>query len=101
MPTLAVPRPPSVVPLHNPVRDATRMAELLGKHGFEVTSCGGKTLGCLDLDRTRLLEALNKLEQRAMGADLALVFFAGHGVARTRATFSSPIDAKVNLPPAT
>jgi uncharacterized caspase-like protein len=67
--------------LNNPVRDAISMAKLLAKHGFEVISCDGKSAGCLDLDRGRLLEALSKLEQRATGADLALVFFAGHGVA--------------------
>src|SRR5262245_60712587 len=35
--------------LHNPVRDALRMAELLTKHGFDVISCDGKTPGCHDL----------------------------------------------------
>jgi hypothetical protein len=76
--------------LHNPVRDANRMAELLGKHGFEVISCEGKTPGCVDLDRTRLLEALNKLEQRAMGADLRSSSSLVMAWRRTRATFSPP-----------
>src|SRR5499433_74762 len=82
--------------LHNPVRDALRMAELLTKHGFDVISCDGKTPGCHDVDRTRLLEALNELKQRAAGADLALVFFAGHGVATEEGNILAPIDAKVN-----
>src|SRR5262249_12197767 len=82
--------------LHNPVRDALRMADLLTKHGFDVISCDGKTPGCHDVDRTRLLEALNELKQRAAGADLALVFFAGHGVATEEGNILAPIDAKVN-----
>jgi hypothetical protein len=43
--------------LDNPVLDARRMAELLGKHGFEVISCDGKGRGCFDLDRSRHVDA--------------------------------------------
>src|ERR1700730_6438612 len=69
-----------LAPLANPGRDARRMAGLLVQHGFELIACDGKTPGCFDLDRARLLTALERLEQRASGADLALVFFAGHGM---------------------
>ena len=82
--------------LDNPVHDARRMAELLAKHGFEVIACAGKTPGCLDLNRSQLLEALTTLEQRAAGADLALVFFAGHGMATEEGNILAPIDAKVD-----
>ncbi len=82
--------------LDNPVRDARRMAELLAKHGFEVIACDGKTPGCLDLDRSRLVDALKTLEQRAAGADLALVFYAGHGLATEEGNILAPIDAKVD-----
>src|SRR5262245_61994416 len=79
--------------LDNPARDAQSMAELLAKHGFVVISCDGKTPGCQDLDRGRLLDALTRLEQRAVGADLALVFFAGHGLASEEGNILAPIDA--------
>jgi len=83
-------------PLNNPVRDARRMAELLAKHGIEVISCDSNTPPCLDLDRSRFLDALSRLEQRAAGAELALVFFAGHGVATDEGNILTPVDAKVD-----
>ena len=82
--------------LDNPTRDARRMAELLAKHGFEVITCAGKTPGCVDLDGRQFIEALTTLEKRAAGADLALVFFAGHGMATEEGNILAPVDAKVN-----
>jgi len=82
--------------LDNPARDAARMAKLLEKHGFEVIACDGKTPGCFNLDRKRFLDALTKLEQRAAGADLALMFFAGHGLASEEGNILAPVDAKLN-----
>src|SRR5262245_40820656 len=52
-------------PLDNPAPDARRMAALLAKHGFEVIACDDTQAGCLDLDRTRFLKALDRLKQRA------------------------------------
>lgn len=72
------------------------MAKLLDQHGFEVIACDGKTPGCFNLDRKRLLDALTKLEQRSAGADLALVFFAGHGLASEEGNILAPVDAKLN-----
>ena len=66
--------------LPNPKNDATRMAALLARHGFDVISCDGKQPGCFDQTRAGLLKALTKLEVAAGGADLALVFYAGHGM---------------------
>src|SRR5262249_25067775 len=82
--------------LDNPVLDAHRMAEILTKHGFEVISCDGKTPGCFDLDRSHFLDALMRLEERAAGADLVLVFFAGHGLASEGGNVLTPVDARVN-----
>jgi tetratricopeptide (TPR) repeat protein len=82
--------------LDNPRLDARRMAELLAQHGFDVIACDGKTPGCFDLDRKRFLDALTQLEQRAAGADLALVFFAGHGLASEEGNILTPVDARVN-----
>jgi uncharacterized caspase-like protein len=85
-----------LVPLDNPVPDPLRMAELLGKHGLEVIACDGKTPGCFDLDRSSLLDALQRLEERATGADLAFVFFAGHGMATGEVNILGPVDAGVD-----
>jgi len=83
-------------PLANPANDAKRVAALFAKHGFEVIACDGKQPGCFDLDRTAMLGALGKLEDRAKGADLALVFYAGHGMATEEGNILAPVDAKVN-----
>jgi tetratricopeptide (TPR) repeat protein len=88
--TIGLPR------LDNPVPDARSMAELLTKHGFKVISCDGKTPGCLDLDRARFLDALKRLEERAAGAELALVFYAGHGAATEEGNILAPVDARVD-----
>ena len=72
------------------------MVELLAKHSFEVISCDGKAPGCLNVDRGRFLQALKQLEQRAAGADLALVYFAGHGLASEEGNILTPVDARVN-----
>ena len=86
--------------LDNPVLDAHRMAEILVKHGFDVISCDGKTPGCFDLDRNRFLDALKQLETRAAGADLALVFFAGHGLASEEGNVLTPSMRGSTVPPA-
>jgi uncharacterized caspase-like protein len=90
--------------LDNPVSDARRMAELLGKHGFEVIACDGPQgagpgsgPGCFDLDHTRFLQALDRFQSRAAGADLALVFFSGHGAATPQGSnILTPTDAKLD-----
>src|SRR6185503_251082 len=85
-----------LAPLDNPAPDARRLAALLARHGFEVIACDGKTPGCLNLNRQQFLDALGKLEQRATGADLALVFFAGHGMATPEGNMLTPIDSRID-----
>jgi tetratricopeptide (TPR) repeat protein len=82
--------------LANPVPDAKGVVELFAGAGFEVLSCDGKQPGCFDLNREGLLKALDQLKVRAAGADLALVYFAGHGAATDEGNIVTPIDAKVN-----
>ena len=83
-------------PLDNPVRDARRMAELLAKHGFEVIACDGTAPGCFDLNSARFQSALAQLGQRAAGADLALVFFAGHGTATDEGNILTPTNSTID-----
>jgi tetratricopeptide (TPR) repeat protein len=82
--------------LPNPRNDARRMAALLAGHGFDVISCDGQTPGCFDQTRAGLLKALNKLELAADGADLALVFYAGHGMETEFGNVLAPVDATVD-----
>lgn len=83
-------------PLANPRGDAAKMAALLKQNGFDVLSCDGTRPGCYDLDRERLLKALDDLAAASDGAELALVFFAGHGLASDEGNILTPIDAKVD-----
>ena len=83
-------------PLDNSGQDARSVAALLRKHGFEVISCDGKEPGCFDLKREQFIDALAKLETQARGADLALAYFAGHGVATEQGNILAPTDARVD-----
>ena len=85
-----------LTPLGNPRLDARRMAAMLARHGFEVLSCDGKEPGCADLTRAGMLAALDKLQASANGAEMALVFFAGHGLATAEGNILTPVDADVD-----
>ena len=82
--------------LDNSRLDARRMAALLAKAGFDVISCDGKSPGCFDLDGRGLARALGLLRGKAAGADLALVYFAGHGMATEQGNILAPTDARVD-----
>src|SRR5215467_10087059 len=67
----------SLSPLHNPGLDARTLATILDANGFDVIKCDGQRPGCFDLTREGLFDALDKLRERAEGAELALVFYSG------------------------
>lgn len=83
-------------PLANSGNDVRKVASLLSSHGFEVMSCDGKRPGCFNLDRQQLTKALADLKTKAEGADTALLYFAGHGMASAEGNILTPIDARVN-----
>ncbi len=85
-----------LVPLANPRNDASAMASLLQKNGFEVLSCDEARPGCFDLDHDGLLSALERLKTVAIGADMALIFFAGHGLQSDEGNILAATDAKVD-----
>lgn len=76
-------------PLDNPVSDARALEALLEGLGFEVT---------LETDRDlkRMRRALEDFREDGAGADVALFFFAGHGVAVEGVNYLLPVDAQVN-----
>ncbi len=75
-------------PLLNPTRDARALAETLGRLGFDVDLQ-------LDLDNRALAGALRSFGLRAADADVALVYFAGHGVQVDGTNYLIPADAKL------
>ena len=62
-----------VAPLKNPLRDAAAIADRLRDQGFDV-------IEAVDADRFALERARTRFLNEARGADLALFYFAGHGV---------------------
>lgn len=82
--------------LSNPARDAARMAEILAGNGFDVMSCEDRAAGCFDLDRGGMLDALEDFRDRAEGAEVALVFYAGHGMQTADGNVIAPIDIDVS-----
>ena len=77
----------TIRPLGNAVNDAMAIEKTLEKLGFEVTLESNR-------DLKRMRRALEDFREDAAGADVALVFFAGHGVEIDGQNFLLPIDAK-------
>ncbi|RWF62457.1 caspase family protein, partial [Mesorhizobium sp.] len=73
-------------PLANPVNDGEAMEGALKKLGFEVVLETNR-----DLRRTR--RALDDFREDARGADVALVYFSGHGVEISGDNRLLPVDA--------
>ncbi|WP_083656489.1 SUMF1/EgtB/PvdO family nonheme iron enzyme [Mongoliimonas terrestris] len=78
----------TVAPLINPPNDARAMAGALRDLGFEVVDG-------IDLDREGLTRSLRNFARLADGADLALVFYAGHGVQVDNENWLLPTDAQL------
>jgi hypothetical protein len=78
----------SVSPLANPLNDARLVAKALAASGFDVQ------LGA-DLDRKGMEIALQEFAHDAMQADVAMVYFAGHGLEASGANWLVPVDANI------
>lgn len=77
--------------LPNPERDAQAMAHKLGTLGFEVVE--GYNLGYEDIRDT-----VRDFARQTRDAELAVVFYAGHGLAVDRRNYIVPIDARLDDP---
>jgi tetratricopeptide (TPR) repeat protein len=86
----------SLAPLGNPRLDAERLAALLDANGFDVVRCDGQHPGCFDLDRDSLEDTLEVFRKKADGADLALAFYAGHGMEGRDGNVLAPIDMEIS-----
>ncbi|PLY40994.1 hypothetical protein CSZ94_18325 [Janthinobacterium sp. ROICE36] len=76
-------------PLLNPVNDARAMAERLRRLGFEV-------LLRTDITAAQLQKASSEFSTLARGADIALVFYAGHGAQAGEANYVLPLGANMH-----
>jgi hypothetical protein len=79
----------NVTRLDNPRNDAVLIADTLGGLGF--TLIGGRAQ--LDLDKSALDTAVQNFGRQVQGADVALFYYAGHGVQVNGANYLVPIGA--------
>mgnify|MGYP003606598362 CR=1 FL=1 len=73
--------------LDNPVHDAVAVEGLLAGLGFEVTVETNR-------DLRRMRRALEDFREDGAGADVALLFYAGHGVEIAGVNYLLPVDAE-------
>ena len=76
-------------PLQNPINDATAVAEVFRKLGFD------KVLLKPNLGIEQFRAALLEMSREASGADAGVVYFAGHGIESNGKNFLIPIDANL------
>ena len=74
--------------LPNPDNDARDISAALRRLGFEVTTE-------LETNRVELTEALRAFTRRSAGADVSLVFYAGHGIEMDGVNYLVPVDARL------
>jgi uncharacterized caspase-like protein len=78
----------NVPKLPNPPKDAKAMASLLRNLGFEVVTG-------TDLTQAAMTDSLRKFAAAADNADVALFYYAGHGIALESKNYLLPIDANL------
>jgi hypothetical protein len=78
----------NVAPLPNPAIDAKSMAKVLRNVGFDVVEG-------TNLTRDKMTERLLEFGKKAEGADVALFFYAGHGIALNGTNYLLPVDADI------
>ena len=74
--------------LRNPGNDAADMTAALRRLGFDVTTVR-------DADRGAMTEALRMFTRESAGADVSLVFYAGHGLEMNGVNYLVPVDARL------
>ncbi|MCB1339511.1 MAG: caspase family protein [Pseudooceanicola sp.] len=79
----------TIEPLSNTRNDAEAMARTLSGIGFDVTLA-------VDSTSAQLFDLLDDFAFRAETADLALIYYAGHGVEVQGENFLIPVDAQVS-----
>jgi uncharacterized membrane protein YgcG len=78
----------NAAPLPNPPIDAQSMARMLRNVGFDVVEG-------TNLTRDQMTERLLEFGRKAQGAEIAVFFYAGHGIAISGTNYLLPVDADV------
>jgi Caspase domain len=78
-----------IAALDNPQNDANLIADTLRRAGFTIVGGGAQ----LDLDKAGFDNAVQRFGKQLQGADVALFYYAGHGVQVRGANYLVPINA--------
>jgi len=79
----------NVPPLSNPVNDAALMARTLKNAGFDIVD-SRQNLSALETRRV-----LREFADKAGNADVAVIYYAGHGIEIDGSNYLIPVDAKL------
>jgi uncharacterized caspase-like protein len=79
----------TVPQLPNPSRDASAIAKLFRDAGFDTVDIQ------LDVGNLEFKRAIRRFEATADQADIAVVYFAGHGLEVAGANYLIPVDARL------
>jgi hypothetical protein len=79
-----------ISPLENPVNDATDVDQTLRQLGFQTTLVRNATLG-------QMREATRRFADQLGAADVALIYFAGHGIESNRKNYMIPVNADLKF----
>jgi uncharacterized protein len=81
----------AAAPLANPANDAADVTRALRRIGFEV-------IEQRDATREAMVKAVQDFSERLRGVEVALFFYAGHGLQMNGENYLLPVDAKVESP---
>lgn len=76
-------------PLPNPESDARAVEDLFDRLGFD-------TIDARNADARKLRRALERFAEDAEGADVAVVYYAGHGIEAGGENYLVPVDADLS-----
>jgi uncharacterized protein len=77
-------------PLANPVNDAEAIGDAFRDLGF------AKVIRVQNATKAQMEKALGEMARESQGAEMAVVFFAGHGTERDGRNYLIPVDAKLD-----
>lgn len=77
-------------PLENSVNDATDIDQALKRFGFQTTFLRNASLG-------QMREATRRFADQLTSADVALIFFAGHGIESKNRNYLIPVNADLKF----
>ena len=79
----------SVARLNNPINDASLMAETLSGLGFRLVGGGAQ----INLDKAGMDNAIASFGSQVVGANVALFYYAGHGLQIRNTNYLVPVSA--------